>query len=295
MIDTTGPHNAIAEGRDDDYSQVEQWFDQLAGAGSEEEQRRWRCRIVSCCMPLADHIAYRFVGRGEPAEDLVQVARLGLVKAVDRYRPGAGRFLAFAVPTILGDLRRHFRDCTWGMHVPRSVKETHRRMRSAIDPLSQRLGRAPTATELAAELGVQRSEVVACIQAAYAYRPMSLDGALSHCDDGEQPPLSERHGAIDEGFERIDDGLTVAALVSELCERERTILAMRFEECLTQTQIAQRLGISQVHVSRLLGLILDHLRDRLAEEPPISMDTRLSQHGDITPLPVHRERDNVYA
>ena len=280
MTTATMSQQRISAATDDDFAQVESWFEQLSRAANDEEERRCRCRIVTCCMPLADHIAYRFVGRGEPVDDLVQVARLGLVKAVDRYRPGEGRFLAFAVPTIMGDVRRYFRDCTWAMHVPRSVKERYRQTRSAIEPLSQRLGRAPTATELAAELGVDRNEVLACLEAAHAYRPMSLGSALTH-DGGEPTPLSDRHGAADDRFERVDDDLTVAALVRELSERERSILAMRFEECLTQTQIAQRLGISQVHVSRLLAMILEHLRRRLAEDTSAPSSARRSAHDAV--------------
>jgi RNA polymerase sigma-B factor len=244
-----------------DYSDVETMFERLASAETEDERRRWRCQIVSRCLPLADHIAYRFVGRGEPGEDLMQVARLGLVKAVDRYRLGSGHFLSFAVPTILGDVRRHFRDNTWAMHVPRRVKENHRRVRAAIDPLSQRLGRAPNATELAAELDLSVDDVMTSLQAAYAYRPASLD-ATANADPDEGPPaLGTRNGADDGRFERIEDALTVAGMVAQLSERERAIVSMRFGECLSQTQIAARLGISQVHVSRLLGITLERLRN----------------------------------
>jgi RNA polymerase sigma-B factor len=136
---------------------------------------------------------------------------------------------------------------------------------------------------------------VASMEAAYAYRPVSLDGSLSHCHDGEQSPMSDRHGTTDDRYECINDGLTVVALVSELSERERAILAMRFEECLTQTQIAQRLGISQVHVSRLLGLILEHLRRRLDEDSATPMAARQSGDDHSPRLSMRHERETVYA
>ena len=208
----------------------------------------------------ADHIAYRFVGRGQPAEDLVQVARLGLINAVDRYEEGKGRFLAFAVITVTGDVRHYFRDNTWGMQVPRRIKDTHRRMRAAIDPLSQRLGRTPTASEVAAELGVSREDVAQASAAASAYRPASLDRPNAGSVGGETPG-SWCHGAEDPRYGTVEDALTVAELVSRLSDREQDILRMRFCECLPQTEIAQRLGVSQVHVSRLLANTLQRLRN----------------------------------
>ena len=242
----------------DDYSDVEEMFKHLAEAGSAAERRR-RCeRIVERCIPLADHIAYKFVGKGEPYEDLCQVARLGLVKAVHRYDPEKGRFLALAVPTIMGEVRRYFRDNTWAMHVPRGLKQTHQRIRGVTEQLSQRLGRAPTATELAAELGVDRDTVVDSIGAAYAYRPVSLDAPASTGPSTEASPRD--HGDDDPCFERIEDAMTVAALVSRLNEQECAIVTMRFCECLTQTEIAARIGVSQVHVSRMLADILQRLR-----------------------------------
>ena len=249
----------------DDYTEIGLFFARMAEASSDEERQHWRCRIITGCLPLADHIAYRFVGRGEPGEDLIQVARLGLIRAVDRYDPSKGPFLAFVVPTIVGSVRRHFRDNTWGMHVPRQLKVTHRRVRATIDPLAQRLGRAPTASELAAELDVSREEVIESMEAAYAYRPLSLDAALPGSSNGESSTLW-RHGAEDPLYGSIEDALTVSELVSHLSEREQTILRMRFCEGLPQTAIAAQLGISQVHVSRLLAMILERLRRRFCDD-----------------------------
>ncbi|HZQ32918.1 MAG TPA: sigma-70 family RNA polymerase sigma factor [Mycobacterium sp.] len=240
----------------DDYTDVDEMFIRLARASTDEERRRCRDRIISRCLPLADHIAYKFVGKGELYDDIAQVARLGLVKAVDRYDPAKGRFLALAVPTIMGDVRRYFRDNTWAVHVPRNLKETHLRMHRVTDALSQRLGRAPTASELPAELGVARKDVVDSVGAAHAYRPVSLD----------TPMPSWNPGADDPCFERIEDAITVGALLSRLSAQESAIVRMRFCECMTQSEIARRIGVSQVHVSRLLADILRRLRRALLAE-----------------------------
>lgn len=251
----------------DDYAEIEQHFYRLMAVDDEDERRRCRAWIIAKCLPLADHIAYRFVGRGEPSDDLIQVARLGLVKTVDRYNPDKGRFLAFAVPTIIGEVRRHFRDNTWGMRVPRRIKDTHLRVRNAIDPMSQRLGRAPTVAELAAELDLACDDIAQSAEAAYAYRPLSLDTTLPGSDQAEQT-LGAMQGAEDPRYDTIEDVVTVADLIPELSDREQAILRMRFCDCLTQTEIAKALGISQVHVSRLLSTTLDRLRRRLWSDAP---------------------------
>jgi RNA polymerase sigma-B factor len=250
-----------------DYTRVEQYFSRMMTVDDEDERRRCRADIISTCLPLADHIAYRFVGRGEPSEDLIQVARLGLVKTVDRYNPDKGRFLAFAVPTIIGEVRRHFRDNTWGMRVPRRIKDTHLRVRDAIDPMSQRLGRAPTPRELAAELDLACDDIAQSAEATYAYRPLSLDATLPGSDLSNQT-LGAMQGAEDPHYDTIEDVVAVADLIPELSDREQAILRMRFCDCLTQTEIAKALGISQVHVSRLLSATLDRLRRRLWTDAP---------------------------
>ena len=251
----------------DDYEQVGALCRKLSEVTDDRHRKRLRCRIITESLPLADHIAYRFVGRGESADDLIQVARVGLIKAIDRYDPGKGPFLAFVVPTIIGDVRRHFRDNTWGMHVPRKLKDMHRRVRATIEPLAQRLGRAPTASEVAAELGVDYEEVVQSADAAYAYRPLSLDSAMPGTPNAGSSAAC-RHGAEDPRYNDVEDALTVAELVGRLTERERVILKLRFCEDLPQTQIAERLGISQVHVSRLLSATLERLRQDFWEDAP---------------------------
>lgn len=248
---------------DDDYADVGTLCRTLQATTPAARRQRLRSRIIVRCLPLADHIAHRFVGRGETADDLTQVARLGLVKAVDRYDPDRGPFLAYAVPTIMGDVRRHFRDHAWGVYVPRKVKDTHQRMRAAIGPLAQRLGRAPTARELAAELGVDKDDVVQSVHATYAYRPHSLDAPST--DGDSERPTADRHGAEDPRYGAVEDALTVAGLVSGLTDRERLLLRLRFCDGLPQTQIGQRLGVSQVQVSRLLAATLERLRQRFED------------------------------
>lgn len=262
-----GTMTAATQGRNgfadtDVYACVEDQFAQMLDIDDVDEVCRLRAQIVTTCLPLADHIARRYAGRGEPDDDLVQVARLGLMKAIDRYDPQKGRFLGFAVPTVIGEVRRHFRDNTWGMRVPRAVKDTRLRMRDAFGSLAQRLGRTPTARELAVELDVEYEDVIQAAQAAYAYRPLSLDAPVVGGDRTEQT-LGATQGATDQRFDTIEDAMTVAAAVPELSQREQAILRMRFCDCLTQNEIGIALGISQVHVSRLLTVALQRLRTYL--------------------------------
>lgn len=251
------------DARDPDWSAVEDLFERLAACSTPGERRRWRQRIITECLPLADHIAYRFVGRGEPSDDLIQVARIGLVKSVDRYVPAKGRFMAFAVPTIRGEVRRHFRDGTWSMRVPRKVQETQLRMRHAVETLSQRLNRSPTNPEVARELGVDDDDVAQSHSAHWAYRPLSLD-APRPADDGSEPTgIGATHGVDDPGYETVENIMVLREAIAELDPRRRAILGMRFFEGLTQREIALRLDISQVQVSRLLDATLTRLRDRM--------------------------------
>ncbi|WP_254849250.1 RNA polymerase sigma factor SigF [Mycobacterium sp. GA-1841] len=223
---------------------------------------RQRERIVQRCLPLADHIARRFDGRGEPREDLVQVARVGLVNAVNRFDVEAGSdFVSFAVPTIMGEVRRHFRDNSWSVKVPRRLKELHLRLGAATAELSQRLGRAPTASELAAELDMDREEVVEGLVAGSSYNTLSIDSGGG--GDEDAPAIVDTLGDMDSGLDQIDNRETLRPLLAQLPERERTVLVLRFFESMTQTQIAERVGVSQMHVSRLLAKSLARLRDQL--------------------------------
>ena len=240
-------------------------FRELAGLDAESSDfQRHRDKIVERCLPLADHIARRFEGRGEPRDDLVQVARVGLVNAVTRFDVEAGSdFVSFAVPTIMGEVRRHFRDNSWSVKVPRRLKELHLRLGAATADLSQRLGRAPTATELARELEMDRAEVIEGLVAGSSYNTLSIDSGGNSSGDEEARAIADTLGDVDAGLERIENREALRPLLEALPERERTVLVLRFFDSMTQTQIAERVGISQRHVSRLLAKSLARLRDEL--------------------------------
>ncbi len=223
--------------------------------------RRQRDRIIERCLPLADHIARRFHGRGEALDDLIQVARVGLVNAVNRYDVDTGSdFVSFAVPTIMGEVRRHFRDNSWSVKVPRRLKELHLRLGTATAELSQQLGRAPTASELAAALEMDRQEVVEGLVAGSSYNTLSIDSGGGSED---VPAILETLGDIDLSLLQIENREALRPLLAALPDRERRVLLLRFFESLTQTQIAERVGISQMHVSRLLARSLARLREEL--------------------------------
>ncbi|MGO8852567.1 RNA polymerase sigma factor SigF [Mycobacterium sp.] len=251
--------------RPNEYADVRDMFRELASVAADPmEFQRQRDKIVERCLPLADHIARRFEGRGEPRDDLVQVARVGLVNAVVRFDVEAGTdFVSFAVPTIMGEVRRHFRDNSWSVKVPRRLKELHLRLGAATAELSQRLGRAPTATELAAELGMDRAEVVEGLVAGSSYNTLSIDSGGGGSDDEEARAIADTLGDVDTGLDQIEDRESLRPMLEALPERERTVLVLRFFESMTQTQIAERVGISQMHVSRLLAKSLTRLRDQL--------------------------------
>ncbi|MGE2713355.1 RNA polymerase sigma factor SigF [Mycolicibacterium litorale] len=247
-----------------EYSDVAAMFRELQQLTPDTPTfQRQRDRIVERCLPLADHIARRFDGRGEPRDDLVQVARVGLVNAVIRFNVDAGSdFVSFAVPTIMGEVRRHFRDNSWSVKVPRRLKELHLRLGSATAELSQRLGRAPTASELAEELGMDRDEVVEGLVAGSSYNTLSIDSG-GNSGNEDAPAIADTLGDVDMGLDQIENREALRPLLAALPERERMVLLLRFFENLTQTQIAERVGISQMHVSRLLAKSLTRLRDQL--------------------------------
>lgn len=248
------------------YDDVTELFGRLAEtAEGSADHNAVREELISRCIPLADHIARKFSGRGEPFDDLTQVARVGLVHAVDRFDVERGsNFLSFAVPTIMGEVRRYFRDNTWAMRVPRRVKETHLRIGAAVDALSQSLGRSPTAKEIAAELDVDPDEVTQAVIAGNAYQPTSIDAASVGRDTDAS--LLDTLGEEEAQFDRVEEYVAIRPLLAGLPERERRILTMRFFESMTQTQIAQQMGISQMHVSRILAKTLARLREQSARE-----------------------------
>ena len=214
--------------------------------------------LVTAHMGLAEYLARRFTNRGEPLDDLIQVASLGLLKAVDRFDPDRGlEFSTYATPTIVGELKRHFRDKGWAVRVPRRVQELHLRLGSVVSTLSQELGRSPTIGEIAQAASVSEEDVLEAIEAGHAYRFTSLD-APSGAD--EEGTLANQLGTEDQGLIDSEHRVALSPLIARFPPRERTILHLRFFEGLTQSEIAGRLGISQMHVSRLLARSLAQLR-----------------------------------
>jgi RNA polymerase sigma-B factor len=220
-----------------------------------------RDELVTAHLRLAIHLARRFANRGIAVDDLEQVAAIGLLKAVDRFEPGRGlEFSTFATPTILGELKRHFRDKGWTVRVPRRVQELHLRVNTLVGELTHQFRRSPTIAEIAARAGVSEEQVLEAIEAAAAYRPASLDR-----------PTGDRDGPTEVGFDdlslfRIEHRVLVDHLMAELTPRDQLLLRLRFYEEMTQSQIAERLGLSQMHVSRLLARCLDDLKAKIDDE-----------------------------
>jgi RNA polymerase sigma-B factor len=228
------------------------------GATHDPEDREW---LVERYLPLARHVAARYRGGSEPIEDLEQVASLALVKAIDRFDPARGAsFSSYAVPTISGELRRHFRDHTWALRVPRDLQELAVKVGKTESALQLELGRMPTAAEVADRLDCSVEALLEARDAAGANRMSSLDAPVSS-DEHEGASLAELLGAADAGLDEVERTLTVEAALERLPERDRIILRLRFEEELTQAAIGERVGLSQMHVSRLIRQALATLRD----------------------------------
>jgi RNA polymerase sigma-B factor len=216
--------------------------------------------LVERFLPLARQLARRYQRGGEPLDDLVQVASLGLLKAIDRFEPHrATAFSSFAVPTILGELKRHFRDKGWAVRVPRDLQELAVRVERVGEELAREHGRAPTLEELAERMGVTVEQVLEAREAAGAYRAVSLDRPRDDDEDGDG--MSESFGIEDPGFGLAEDAATVQRLMGVLGDREREVLRLRFEEDLTQSEIGERVGVSQMHVSRLIRQAVTRLRE----------------------------------
>lgn len=219
-----------------------------------------RDALVRRFMPLARSLARRYDRSSEPFEDLLQVASLGLLKAIDRFDPQLGHpFASFAVPTILGEMRRHFRDAGWSVHVPRGSQERALKVRDAQERLANERGRAPTVNDLAEYLELSTEEVIDALQAIQAYESLSLDAPRPGASD-EVTSYGDSMGEEDVRYELVELDATISAVLGRIPARERQILSMRFVEDLTQTEIAERVGISQMQVSRLLRRSLDQLR-----------------------------------
>ncbi|WP_063038301.1 RNA polymerase sigma factor SigF [Nocardia pseudovaccinii] len=265
MSRTTVPsEGARPAGAGDSYDDIEPWFEKLAAVEPGDAHRQVvREEIVRRCLPLADHIARKFAGRGTEFDDLQQIARLGLVQAVDRFDVTRGcSFLSFAVPTVMGEVRRHFRDHTWALRVPRRAKELQALIRPTVETLAQRLSRMPTAREIAAELDLELGEVTQALVAANAYQTNSLDIGVGDNDEGTRLSVIDTLGAVEPCYRLLEDAMSVRPLIAALPDDQRRVLIMRFFESKTQSQIAARLGVSQMQVSRILTKTLHTLREQ---------------------------------
>jgi len=240
-------------------------FTILRAADSTENERRFaRDHLISLNLPLVEHCARRFRNRGEPHEDLVQVGTIGLLKAVDRFDTDRGvEFSTYATPTVIGEIKRHFRDKGWAIRVPRRLQELRLQIGSASALLTQSLGRSPTPRELAERIGCTVEEIVEALESGSAYATLSLDAGDS--SDGGTASMLDAIGAEDEQLEHVEIRESIKPLLDALEAREKTILMLRFFRNMTQSQIAEEVGISQMHVSRLLNRTLAHLRTALED------------------------------
>jgi len=225
-----------------------------------------RDELVEQFRALAEYLARRFQGRGEPVEDLTQVAMIGLLKAIDRFDLDREvKFSTYATATIVGELKRHFRDKGWSVRVPRRLQETGLKVSKAMSEVSQEVGRSPTVAEVAKHTGLSEEEVLEGMETVHAYSASSLDAPI----DEEGRSSHEIMGSEDETIEMIEAWTTVAPTIQALPERERRILYLRFFRGLTQTQIADEIGISQMHVSRLLARTIRQLREEVRADEPV--------------------------
>jgi RNA polymerase sigma-B factor len=224
-----------------------------------------RAELVERFLPLARRLARRYERASEPLEDLVQVASLALVKAIDRYDASRGdAFSSYAVPTILGELKRYFRDSGWALHVPRGVQERVLQVNTAVEALSRDLGRSPTPQQVALKLDMPVEQVLEALEAGAAYTTTSLD-TPRRGDEEDVGTVADTLGQTDARFSLIEDSASISRGLKALPERERTILYLRFAEGLTQMEIAERMGISQMHVSRLIRRSIDRVRVMTSE------------------------------
>jgi RNA polymerase sigma-B factor len=221
-----------------------------------------REQLVTRFLPLARQLTRRYQRGGEQLDDLVQVASLALLKAIDRFDPGRETaFSSFAVPTIVGALKRHFRDTSWSVRVPRDLQELAVKVDRVADDMSRELGRAPTADEVAERTGTTLEQVLEAREASAAHRAVSLDRPRTDDEEEDGGSYREAVGADDPGFGRAEDAAIVERLMRVLSDREREVLRLRFEEDLTQSEIGARIGVSQMHVSRLIRQSIARLRD----------------------------------
>ncbi|MDT0532520.1 SigB/SigF/SigG family RNA polymerase sigma factor [Micromonospora sp. DSM 115977] len=221
-----------------------------------------RDKAIEAWLPLANHLAHRYSGRGEPTDDLAQTAAVGLIKAIDKFDPSRGvDFAGYAIPTIIGELKRHFRDRTWDIRVPRRLQELRLAISDANSSLLQTLGRSPTVADIAAHLKLTEEEVLEGLEGARAYNAVSLSTPTGDGDRATE--LGDMLGGVDGEFELAELRVALGPALATLDEREQKILTLRFYGNLTQSQIAEQIGVSQMHVSRLLARALTKLRGQL--------------------------------
>ena len=262
----TGAYSSTTSTLPDDVrTRTHAAFARLHSLPDGPERAEVRAELVALHLPLVEHLARRFRNRGEPLDDLVQVGTIGLIKAVDRFDLERGvEFSTFATPTIVGEIKRWFRDKGWSIRVPRRLQELRLALVAATGDLSQELGRAPTVAELAQRLSVDEDEVLEGLESANAYSTLSLDAPDGGTWDGHGP--GDLLGCDDEALATIEFRESLRPLLATLAPRERRIVMLRFFRQMTQTQIAADLGMSQMHVSRLLARSLATLRDGLTAE-----------------------------
>ncbi|WP_133912478.1 RNA polymerase sigma factor SigF [Streptomyces sp. NBC_00582] len=263
--DQREPRNQHEPREQADRSGARAMFVQLRGLqDGSPEYAELRNQLVRMHLPLVEHLARRFRNRGEPLDDLTQVATIGLIKSVDRFDPDRGvEFSTYATPTVVGEIKRHFRDKGWAVRVPRRLQELRLALTTATAELSQQHGRSPTVHELAEKLAISEEEVLEGLESANAYSTLSLD--VPDTDD-ESPAVADTLGAEDEALEGVEYRESLKPLLEDLPPREKRILLLRFFGNMTQSQIAQEVGISQMHVSRLLARTLAQLREKLLVE-----------------------------
>jgi RNA polymerase sigma-B factor len=238
-------------------------LEELSALPADDPRREHvRTQLIAMHQPLVEHLARRFRNRGEPYDDLVQVATIGLIKSIDRYDPERGvEFSTYATPTIVGEIKRWFRDKGWAVRVPRRLQELRLEIGSATASLTQQFGRSPTVGELAERIGTTEEEVLEGLESAAAYSTLSLDAPEGGESDG--PSVLDMLGSEDVALEGVENREALKPLLAGLPERERRILLLRFFAGMTQSQIAVEVGISQMHVSRLLARTLVRLREGL--------------------------------
>jgi RNA polymerase sigma-B factor len=248
-----------------DRARAREMFLRLGELPDAPERTRLREQLVEAHLPLVEYLARRFRNRGEPLDDLIQVATIGLIKSVDRFDLERGvEFSTYATPTIVGEIKRHFRDKGWAIRVPRRLQELKLSLTKATSELSQKNGRSPTVAELATHLGMSEEEILEGLESANAYSAVSLDAPDGGDDDS--PAVADSLGMMDDALEGVEYRESLKPLLEQLPPREKKILMLRFFGNMTQSQIAGELGISQMHVSRLLARTLAQLRQGLLVE-----------------------------